>query len=264
MFIHHYTIVTFDYGSICVCHLSSLTQKKQMYRNPVLHFVFAPPQCSYSTKKPTELTYIQTKHTGKYTCAYYLPCSQETTTTILYSHGNASDIGQSYDFLSDLKEELKVNVLHYEYYGYGKLSHFRSSEEGCYSCGDAAYRWLKKNTNTENIILMGTSLGCAPTVHLATKYRGDSKLKGVFLESPFTSVVRVVTSFFLGKLLDCFDNRLKIAAVQAPVFIIHGMQDRVVPFEHGKELHNCVNPNYRYEPLWVETADHNDLKKRDW
>ena len=45
------------------------------------------------------------------------------------------------------------------------------------------------------------------------------------------------------------------------MFILHGMKDTVVPFNHGVELQSRVNPNFRYKPLYCETADHNDLRK---
>ena len=40
-------------------------------------------------------------------------------THLLYSHGNAADIGAMHDFLVLLRDYLNVNVLHYEYIGYG-------------------------------------------------------------------------------------------------------------------------------------------------
>lgn len=242
--------------------MSLFTAKNLFTYNPVNHFLFAPPPCSYSLKTPHELTFIKTADPSKYTCLYYLPCSKQSKTTIIYSHGNATDIGLSYDFLTDFKEECQVNIVHYEYYGYGQLKNFAPFEQGVYDCADAAYRYvLKSNPDTENIILMGTSLGCALTIHLACKYRDDPRLKGVILESPFTSVVRVVTNFFAGKLFDCFENIEKISSVQVPTFILHGRKDTVVPFAHGEELHGKVCPQYQYPPMWVDSADHNDLRK---
>ncbi|KAH0436081.1 hypothetical protein IEQ34_026488 [Dendrobium chrysotoxum] len=42
--------------------------------------------------------------------------------TLLYSHGNAADLGQLYDLLTELSVHLRVNVMGYDYSGYGQSS----------------------------------------------------------------------------------------------------------------------------------------------
>ena len=50
---------------------------------------------------------------------FWLESFRNVKTTILYSHGNAADIGAMIEFLKLLRDNLPVNVLHYEYVGYG-------------------------------------------------------------------------------------------------------------------------------------------------
>lgn len=71
---------------------------------------------------------------------------------------------------SNLKQ---LNILHYEYFGYGLLNEHKASEKGCYKCADTAMKYLLNNLKLkqEEIILMGTSLGTGPTIYLAAKYR---------------------------------------------------------------------------------------------
>ena len=38
---------------------------------------------------------------------------------LLYFHGNAEDLGYSYDLLFDLRANLKINIIAMEYPGYG-------------------------------------------------------------------------------------------------------------------------------------------------
>ena len=38
---------------------------------------------------------------------------------LIYFHGNAEDLGYSYDFLFDIRQDLKINVVIMEYSGYG-------------------------------------------------------------------------------------------------------------------------------------------------
>ena len=50
--------------------------------------------------------------------------------------------------------------------------------------------------------------------------------------------------------------------VDCPVFIIHGSDDKIVPFEHGQILHDLA-PN-KFPPYWVEGRGHNDLCEGDF
>lgn len=60
--------------------------------------------------------------------------------------------------------------------------------------------------------------------------------------------------------VDIFCNYAKIARVRAPVFIMHGEQDSVVPISNGHFLHeHLVRP---YPPLWLPDVGHNDMPVR--
>lgn len=47
-----------------------------------------------------------------------------------------------------------------------------------------------------------------------------------------------------------------------PVFIVHGKEDPVVPFEHGKYLYEAVPEEYRSEPYWVDGMGHNHYSRQ--
>mmetsp|Transcript_37858 Transcript_37858/g.118620 ORF Transcript_37858/g.118620 Transcript_37858/m.118620 type:complete len:81 (-) Transcript_37858:248-490(-) len=49
-------------------------------------------------------------------------------------------------------------------------------------------------------------------------------------------------------------------AVEAPVFIIHGVDDPIVPFWHGQALLRAVSEPYRVKPMWVRGAGHNNIE----
>jgi len=61
-------------------------------------------------------------------------------TTLLWSHGNAMDIGELYFSLIQLVMTLRVNVVAYDYSGYG-MSTGRPSEANCYADIKAAYAY---------------------------------------------------------------------------------------------------------------------------
>lgn len=49
----------------------------------------------------------------------YLPYIEGSDKLMIYFHGNAEDLGYSYDFVSTLRKHLKINILAVEYPGYG-------------------------------------------------------------------------------------------------------------------------------------------------
>ena len=46
---------------------------------------------------------------------------------------------------------------------------------------------------------------------------------------------------------DKYDNEKNIRAVEAPVLILHGAQDEVIPVEMGKRLYQAANEPKRIE-----------------
>lgn len=188
---------------------------------------------------------------GRQISAMYLP-NPAAKYTILYSHGNAEDLGDGRQFLVELRN-LGFNILAFDYQGYG-TSEGTPSEKHTYADIEAAYNYLEKELKIkpERIIIYGRSVGGGPSVYLASR----KNVGGLILESTFVSAFRVRTQIPLFP-FDKFANLDKIKAVRSPVLIMHGKADDVVPFWHGKTLFDAVNsPKLS---LWVEDAGHNDL-----
>lgn len=226
----------------------------------VSKFVFFPPECTYTQNSPSNVIFIETK-SGKRIPAFYLPAKSKTNTTILYSHGNATDIGGMWYFIKTLRDYLDVNVLHYEYIGYGLAKHEGvPNETNTFESIDAAFDFLIriKKIAPSDIIAFGTSVGSGPTCYIASKY----KLKGVILECPFMSIIRVVSDSVFGRMVDMFDNLDRMSKIRCPVYIMHGKRDNVIPVYHGMELYRNVREPYRYPPCWVEGANHNTILEK--
>jgi fermentation-respiration switch protein FrsA (DUF1100 family) len=145
-------------------------------------------------------------------------------------------------------------VFAYDYPGYG-LSDGTPSEGGIYAANAAALLHLtgKLGVPANRLVLYGRSLGGGPAVDLASK----EPVAGLILESTFTSVFRVMTRWALlpG---DQFKNARKIPQITCPLLIMHGTDDRVIPFHHGKKLFDAAHGPKRH--LWVQWAGHNNLR----
>lgn len=49
----------------------------------------------------------------------YLPYQTGSSKILIYFHGNAEDVGLSYEMLDHIRSSLKINILAVEYPGYG-------------------------------------------------------------------------------------------------------------------------------------------------
>jgi fermentation-respiration switch protein FrsA (DUF1100 family) len=170
----------------------------------------------------------------------------------LYLHGNGGNVSCRPGHLREMTAA-GASVLIPDYRGYGR-SGGRPSERGLYRDADAGYDYLiSQGYEPGQIVLHGESLGSAVAVDLAAR----RPCAGLVLECPFTSAAdmagRVVP--LLGPLfVRGFDARRKIGRVRVPVLIIHGDDDRTVPYAMAQALLAAAN-----EPksLWtVEGARH--------
>ncbi|KAH1200196.1 Alpha/beta hydrolase domain-containing protein 17C [Glycine max] len=176
--------------------------------------------------------------------------------TMLYSHGNAADLGQMYELFSELSLHLRVNLLCYDYSGYGQSSG-KPSEHNTYADIEAAYKCLVEmyGAKEEDIILYGQSVGSGPTTDLATRL---PNLRAVILHSPILSGLRVMYPVKRTYWFDIYKNIDKIPLVNCPVLVIHGTDDDVVDYSHGKQLwEHCKQ---KYEPLWIKGGNHCNLE----
>lgn len=211
--------------------------------------IFQPQRSSYSdTPDIVKLTTVD----GTRISALYLP-NPAATFTLLFSHGNAEDIGDNRSFFQELRSA-GFSVFAYDYHGYG-TSGGTPSEKAVYSDIDAAYDYLTGTLRVppERIISFGRSVGTGAAIDLASR----KPVAGLIVQSGFTTAFRVLTHVPLVP-FDKFRNVDKIRQVKAPILFMHGRSDRVIPFRQGLALYEQANqPKTSF---WVEGADHNDFE----
>jgi fermentation-respiration switch protein FrsA (DUF1100 family) len=173
----------------------------------------------------------------------------------LFLHGNAGNVTHRIDHAHAITTA-GSSILVLDYRGYGK-SKGHPTEQGLYLDADAAYDALtQRGFRPNQIILQGESLGTAVAVELASR----RPCAGLILESPLTSLSNMAGAVLpvLGPLLaHGFDTGRKIGQVHAPLLVIHGDADEIVPFSQGQAVFRAANPP---KELWrVPGAHHNDL-----
>jgi fermentation-respiration switch protein FrsA (DUF1100 family) len=210
--------------------------------------IFHPQQAGY--RDDARILKL-TSSVGAKISATYLP-SPDATFTVLFSHGNAEDIGDDQPLLEQIRAA-GFAVLAYDYQGYG-TSEGKPTERHAYDDEEAAYNFLVQALHIQpnKIIAFGRSVGGGPAVDLASR----RPVAGLILESAFTSAFRVMTRVSVLP-FDRFDNLQKITKIHCPVLVIHGTQDSVINASHGRKLFAAANEPK--QALWVDGADHNDV-----
>ena len=147
-----------------------------------------------------------------------------------------------------------------EYRGYGG-NPGAPSEAGFYTDGRAALAFLDREGVTLNrLVLYGESLGSGVAVLLAVEHR----IAALVLEAPFTSVAEVAQCHFRfvpasRMVIDRFDSLSRIGKITAPLLVLHGEHDRVVPIRFGRALFDAA-PEPK-EGCFAPEAGHENLAR---
>jgi fermentation-respiration switch protein FrsA (DUF1100 family) len=209
--------------------------------------IFQPQPPSYADS--ADIIKVEVED-GQRISAVYLP-NPDADLTVLYSHGNAEDLGDIAPFLRSLHDH-GYSVFAYDYRGYG-TSDGKPSEKNAYRDAEAAYAYVTGGLRVppERVAVHGRSLGGALACYLAA----ERPVGGLVMQSSFVSAFRVVTQYPLLP-FDKFRNLRRIGQVECPVLVMHGTADRVIPEWHGRKLFAAAPEPKLYLPL--EGADHND------
>lgn len=177
--------------------------------------------------------------------------------TILYLHGNGGHIGHRAGKVRPYLDA-GFGVLQLSYRGYG-ANPGSPSEEGLYLDGRAALEFLNaRKVPLFRTVIYGESLGSGVAVELAQ----DKGIAAMVLEAPFTSMTDMAASRFpfiptRYLLKDRYESNSKISKLRAPLLVIHGARDAVVPLESGRELYALAPDDKRMKVY--DRGRHNDL-----
>ncbi|MCU0902666.1 MAG: lysophospholipase [Tabrizicola sp.] len=159
---------------------------------------------------------------------------------ILFFQGNAGEIADRADrFAFYQARGYGVAFLSWRGYG-GSTGH--PSEKGLLTDAQTAYNHLRGlGIGPGRIVIVGESLGTGPAVMTAA----SNPVAALVLEAPYSAAVDIARSVYpwlpVGLLMkDQFRSRDHIAQVRAPLLILHGADDRVIPQGSGKRLYEAA------------------------
>jgi uncharacterized protein len=164
---------------------------------------------------------------------------------ILYLHGNGGALRYRIDRFRALTAD-GTGLIALSYRGYGG-STGRPTEAGLLEDAAAAYAFAAARYQPERIALWGESLGSGVAVALAA----EKPVGRVVLEAGFSSAADVgagVYWYVPVRLLmkDQFRSDLRIGKVTAPVLMLHGDRDNIIPIALGERLYALINAPKRF------------------
>jgi hypothetical protein len=150
-------------------------------------------------------------------------------------------------------------VINFDYPGYGLYDHTEFSEKKTYRSIQLIYQFVRENLNFEEsaIIVYGFSLGTGVAFDFACN--NNYKFAGLILQAPFLSIFRTMYNTKKTKYFDFFNNCDKAQFLNIKTLFIHGNQDQIVPYIHGRILSKIIPKNKLYSFQTINGAGHNDI-----
>lgn len=178
---------------------------------------------------------------------------------LLFLHGNAGNISHRLYKIKGWVES-GFDVLLLDYRGYGSSGGKIERQEDIVCDAHAAMDWIRdvKKIPVSKMVFYGESLGTYPAIRLGA----ETKAASVVLEAPFTSFIdlgRVHYPLVPAALLRsfAFANNKYISALKTPLFILHGTQDEICPYNMAGELFELAPEPKGF--LSIRGGTHNDL-----
>lgn len=156
--------------------------------------------------------------------------------TILYFHGNAGTLAMRSERVRQFVDD-GYGFLMMAYRGYSG-STGRPTEKANEADALLVYDYLRaEGVAAKDIIVFGESLGSGIAVKVASK----RPVRGVVLDAPYTSITELAASIYpflpvRQLILDPYESDRVIAQINAPLLVLHGALDRVIPATMGKRL----------------------------
>jgi fermentation-respiration switch protein FrsA (DUF1100 family) len=227
----------------------------------VLHryFIYLPDRTRYAPQA-LGLVGVQevtlTAPDGVKLIAWYAPAKADRV-TFLYFTGNDGCAGTRVEKIKRIQAS-GYGILMVNYRRYGGSGGWPSEAN---NVADAvlAYDWLRKRgVRADEIIAYGESLGTGVATQLALQ----RALKALVLEAPFTSIVEVgrqVWGFLPLQqiMVDQYRTIDYIGQVRAPLYVVHGARDSLIPVHHARQVYAAANGPKTLVVL--PGGDHNNL-----
>lgn len=231
-------------------------QRRLMYHPD--QTVAVPSDYGYSSIKPI---WLETEDAAQ-VYAWWKPPADNEKPVLIYYHGNAGHLGSRADKIRDYANAGYGILL--QTYRYNAGAGGQPSEADLYADGRAGLNFvLKQGVSPDRVILYGESLGSGIAVNLAVGHaEAQAPVGAVVLEAPYDSIAKVAQGHYwytpaLWLVQDRYESDAIVDRIGAPLLIVHGKQDRVIPLSHAESLFAAASDPKKL--VVIDQASHNDL-----
>lgn len=204
---------------------------------------------------------VTTSDNLKIKALYKSPATSSMPVVVLF-HGNGGSIAIRGFRARDYIDNGGYGYLLAEYRGYAG-NPGKPSEQGLYHDARAYMKFLTidQKIPQNRIVLYGESLGTGVAMQMALEY---ADIRALVLEAPYTSFPAVAQTHMFWMpaywlVRDRYNNIGKIQDVKAPLLVLHGAKDEIVPFKQGTKVFQNAKTNKRFEAF--SEGRHTDLHK---
>lgn len=208
---------------------------------------YYPDRVLYGTPEKDGLRYESvafssadgTKLTGWFVPAATVKNPRKAKGTVVHFHGNAKNISSHWRYVSWLPKR-GFNVFVFDYRGYG-ASHGKPEPKGVFEDSRAALSYVRtrNDVDPQRLFVLGQSLGGNNAIAVVGSGNREG-VKAVAIEGTFYSYASIANDRFpgAGLIVDNTYSASKYVKDIAPIplLLIHGMDDRIVPYDHSVRL----------------------------
>lgn len=234
------------------------------------YFAFVPQEPSYKSVADLPSGFEVEDEDGR-KVAVTVGEDGKVTKTVIYFHGNATDLGRLQCDVSVRAFLLGVRLIAFDYPGYGAELGEQPEKptiDGCLRNADAVINWAKDRFGIQNddIVLWGKSLGGSLAARCAYMMgRGKpvydecsideraefDAVAGLILQSTFSSTMGIVSKWAAWALerYDQLQTAKTVPLTGSPVMVMHGSSDELFGPWHFEALtqHENVVASHMYD-----------------
>ena len=186
----------------------------------------------------------------------FVPKDTPVKGVVLYFHGNRTNVSWYAHFAPEFTRN-NYEVWMMDYPGFGK-STGNFSEDELYKWALIFYKLARARFPKEQIIIYGKSMGTGIAAQLASA----RDCKELILETPYYDLPSVMGSYFpvypVEKMIHFKIPTWKyLQNVTAPVTILHGNNDWIIPHRNANRLRPFLKANDEF--ITINGGSHNDL-----
>ncbi|GGB75435.1 alpha/beta hydrolase [Flavobacterium suaedae] len=174
---------------------------------------------------------------------------------VFYLHGNGGCL-KTWGDIANTYTNLGYDIFIPDYRGYGKSTGDIENENQFFEDMRKVYTKLLKRYNEDEVIIIGYSIGTGAATMLAA----ENNPKKLILKAPYYSLTKVVNNkvpFMPDFLLKYkFETYKYLPKVNAPVYMFHGTNDRIIPYSNSLELKEIPDISVKIELITLKDEGH--------